>query len=84
MNEELTKPFAILELFKAIESMANGKAPKHDGIPIEFFKKCWHIVGEEFFDMITKALDRREFHPGMIKGLISFIPKEGDLKDLNH
>lgn len=40
MNEELIKPFTPLELFKAIKKMARKKAPGHDGIPIEFFKKC--------------------------------------------
>lgn len=83
MNEELIKPFTILEFFKAIEGMANGKAPGHDGIPIEIFKACWHIVGEDFFDMVTKALDVGEFHPIMTKGLVSLIPKGGDLKDLS-
>lgn len=47
MNEELVKPFTLLELFKVIENVVGGKTPEYDGIPIVLFKKCWHIVREE-------------------------------------
>lgn len=53
MNEELVKPFTILDIFKFVEGMADGKATWHDGIPIEFLIECWLIIGEGFFDMIT-------------------------------
>lgn len=46
MNTKLTKPFTIMEFFKAIEGMADGKALRHDGIPVEFFKKCWNLLGK--------------------------------------
>lgn len=47
MHEELVKPFIILEIFKVVEGMADAKALGHNDIPIEYFKACWHIVGEE-------------------------------------
>lgn len=84
MNEKLAKPFTILEFLKEVEGMANGKAPGHDGIPIYFFKECWHIVREGFFEMIIHALDKGEFHQSITKGLVSLIPNERDLKDLNY
>lgn len=84
MNEELTKPFSSMEFFKAIEGMTDGKAPGHEGIPAEFFFKCWKFIGDEFTDMIIQALDRGEFHQGITKGVITLIPKEGDLLDLNY
>lgn len=31
--------------------------------------------------MITKALEVGKFHPGMSKGLVNLIPKDGDLHD---
>lgn len=64
--------------------MADGKALGHNGIPIEFFRVCWHIVGEEFFAMIAMALDKGEINPRITKGLVILIPKEGDLLDLNY
>lgn len=36
--------------FKTLaEGMAEAKAPWHDDVTIEFFKECWHLVGEGFF-----------------------------------
>lgn len=56
----------------------------HDGIPKEFFKKCWVFIGEEFCDMITKSLEKNEFHSAMTKGIICLILKESlDLKELD-
>lgn len=77
-NEELTKPFSALEFFKAIKVMVDGKALGHDGIPLGFFKKCWKFISDEFTSMILQALEHEEFHPGMTKGVIFLIPKEGD------
>lgn len=62
MNEELIKPFSAMEFFTAIEGMADGKTPGHDGIPIESFKKYWKFIGEEFTAMILHALQQGGFH----------------------
>lgn len=40
MNECFSRDIIVEELDKAIASMAKGKAPGHDGIPMEFFKKA--------------------------------------------
>lgn len=84
MNDELTKPFFAMEFFKGIEGIVDGRAPRHDGIPIEFLTKCWKFIGDEFISMIIHALERGEFHRRVTKGVISLIPKEGDFLDLDH
>ena len=38
MNETLEQEITVEELASVIRSMAKGKAPGHDGIPIEFFQ----------------------------------------------
>lgn len=84
MNDELIKPLSCLENFQAIEGMVDGRALGHDGIPIDFFKKCWSFIEEEFSAMIIQALECGEFHRGMTKGVISLIPKDGNSLDLDH
>lgn len=39
MNKDLGKEITEKELRRAVNSMAKGKAPGHDGIPVEFFQK---------------------------------------------
>jgi hypothetical protein len=40
MNDALNKKITERELRGAVNSMAKEKAPGHDGIPIEFSKRC--------------------------------------------
>ena len=64
--------------------MAKGKAPGHDGIPVEFFQYMWPTLGKDFYLMVKRSIEGRHLHEGITKGLICLIPKEGDLKDLNY
>ena len=45
MNASLTKEITERELGGVVRDMAKGKAPGHDGIPIEFFQRLWPTVG---------------------------------------
>ena len=84
MNMLLVKAITEKELLTAIMSMAKGKAPGYDGIPIEFFQKYWPTISKDFLRMIFKSMDEGAFPEGVTKGLISLIPKDGDSKDLNY
>lgn len=51
---ELDAPLTSEELFKALQSLQNGKAPGIDSLPVEFYKAFWDIVGEELLeDLLT-------------------------------
>ena len=52
MNEVLGKEILERELRGAVDSMAKGKAPGHDGIPVEFYQKMWPTIGKDFHRMI--------------------------------
>ena len=84
MNEALSREITEEELAVVIRAMAKGKAPGHDGIPIEFFQLSWSTTGPDFLHMLRKGFEEGFLHEGVTKGLISLIPKEGDLKDLNY
>ena len=84
MNDSLTKEITERELGAVVRDMAMGKAPGHDGIPIEFFQKLWPTIGQDFHLMLIRSIERGVLHEGITKGIISLIPKEGDAKDLNY
>lgn len=52
MNASLSRAITYKELSLAILSMAKGKAPRHDGIPIEFFQHYWptNVVVKTFLE----------------------------------
>lgn len=64
--------------------MANGKAPGHDGIPMEIFKQLWPTLGKDYREMILEGMENKAFNERVTKGLITLIPKEGDPHDLNY
>lgn len=71
------------ELGVVVMSMAKGKAPRHDGMPVEFFQKLWPSLGDGFHKMILKGIEQKSFHVGITRGVVSLIIKEGELRDLN-
>lgn len=71
------------ELHSAVKIIAMGKAPGHDGVPIEFFAFLWSIIGKDLYSMILQGIEKDILLEGMSKEIISLIPEEGDSKDLN-
>lgn len=84
MNALLSRTFTDKELSSSIFSMARGKVPGHNGIPIEVFQHHWPTIGNDFLRMILKSMEEGAFHEGVTNGLITLIPKEGDSRDLNY
>ena len=84
MNVGLSKEITERELRGAVNSMAKGKAPGHDGIPVEFFQKMWYTISKDFHLMVKMNIEEKKLHEGVTKGLICHISKEGDAKDLNY
>ena len=39
--------------------MAKGKAPGHDGIPIEFFQELWPTLEDDYLQMILQGIQNK-------------------------
>ena len=48
------------------------------------FQRLWPTIGVDFYKMLLSSMEEGNLHDGVTNGFISFIPKEGDAKDLNH
>jgi len=77
-NVCLTKSLMLEEILKAIHALPKGKAPGHDGIPMEFFQECVNEVAPTLLKAFTTMLDMGEASTSINKGLITLIPKSGD------
>ncbi len=38
--------------------MESGKAPGIDGIPVEFYKSLWAVLGDDLLEMLNDSLTR--------------------------
>lgn len=68
----LIRPITTEEFFKALCGIDDLKAPGCDGFNSYFFKKFWHVVGEEIIDTIMQLF---EMYLPINNTSITFIPK---------
>ncbi|KAI5108303.1 NACHT, LRR and PYD domains-containing protein 12-like, partial [Silurus meridionalis] len=55
-KEALEKPLCAQELWKPLQIMESGKAPGFDGLPIEFYKVFWEVLGEDLLDVFNESI----------------------------
>ena len=80
----LSADLTLDELHLALMSIANGKAPDIDGIPVDFYKAFWPVVGEDMLEVFQES-----FRSGLLpqicrRAVITLLPKKGDLQDLKN
>jgi len=72
---------SLSEASEALEGMADSKAPGSDGLPKEFCKTFWHILGSDLVDVYNDALSTGCLLVSQCTALITLIFKEGDRLD---
>ena len=43
-----------------LRSFQENKSPRNDGIPIEFYRKCWTLISEPFLQCINDSFEKGE------------------------
>ena len=84
MNEALLEPFTGEEIWDALESIGDLKAPGADGMPSIFYKKFWALVGERVKQEVLAVLNGGPMPEGWNDTIVVLIPKNNSpqmLKD---
>jgi len=63
------------EIKHAMFSFKNNKAPGPDGFNVGFFKRMWHIVGEDVINAVSSFFQTRRMLKEMNATSISLVPK---------
>ena len=50
-----------------------GKTPGNDGIPIEFYKIFWPLIGKFLIGSFNEAFDNKEMSPSQKQALITLV-----------
>lgn len=80
--QELNTPFDVDELHRALNTMKNGKSPGSDGIPSEFYKLFWDLVGPLLHASLVFSLDQGSLSSDQKRAVVTLIPKKG--RDKRH
>ncbi|PIK55038.1 hypothetical protein BSL78_08086 [Apostichopus japonicus] len=61
--------------------MRNGKSPDSDGLPKEFYRTLWAIVGPDIRAVFENAFQNGLLNQNQRLGMITLLPKSGHLLD---
>ena len=75
MNQRLTAPYTREEVKKAMFNIGDLKAPGPDGLHVVFYKRFWHIIGEDLTDEVLLAVNSRVIPEGWNNTTVVLIPK---------
>jgi len=81
-RQSLMKPVTEKELYEAIMSFKNGKAPGLDGLSIEFYKKCFKMIKHHFLNFVNDCIFGDHIPRKVNTGVIKLLFKKGDPKDI--
>ena len=72
------------ELCRALTSMKNSKSPGPDGLTSEFYKKFWEDLRTIMQKLTVRMFELGDSCVSMKTGLLTLIPKKGDLRHLSN
>ena len=83
-NAVLNRELSLNELYTALMSLGNGKAPGIDGLPVDFYKSFWPVIGEDFLEVFRDSLRKGLLPLSCRRAVITLLPKKGDLQELKN
>ena len=60
-----------------LETFQNNKTPGNDGIPIEFYRKFWHLISEPFTKCGNECFEKGKMSRSQKQAVITLIEKKG-------
>lgn len=75
----LDASISLEELTAAVTQMASGKAPGLDGLPAEFYKHFWKVLGADLWEVLQESSQIGLMPPSCRHAVLSLLPKKGDL-----
>ena len=61
---------------EVLQSLATAKTPGNDGIPIEFYKTFWPVIGKLLVESFNEAFNKKEMSASQRKVIITLIEKK--------
>lgn len=78
-KEDLDCILSFQEVTKAVQELSIGKSPGLDGLPSEFFKQFWGIIGKDYYEVILCSMKTGLLPTSCRRAILSLLPKKGDI-----
>ncbi len=75
----IDSPITFQEVTQAVKGLSSEKAPGLDGLPSEFYKYFWNVIGKDYFEMLLSSLKTESLPKSCNRAVLSLLPKKGDL-----
>ena len=75
-RDQLDSLPSLEELTLSLASLPTGKSPGLDGLPVEFYKSFWSLLGSELLEVFTSSLQCGELPMSCHRAVISLLPKK--------
>ena len=69
---------SVAEVHKALDGAAKSKSPASDELPVEFYTRFWHVLGEDLVEVLNASYRSGMLPPSLRRALITLIFKKGD------
>lgn len=86
-SDDNTKAFSAYtndDLFDIVRNSPTKKSPGPDGLPIEFYKRYWNIIGEKMTQIVNEVLEGKNIPSEFKECKIVLIPKNKGCKKINN
>ena len=67
------------EMTVAVQQLSCGRSPGIDGLPSEFYKRFWTLLGKDLFEIFKNCLDSGVLPTSCTRAVLTLLPKKGDL-----
>ncbi|KAK3526876.1 hypothetical protein QTP86_001942, partial [Hemibagrus guttatus] len=81
---ELDGELTLTELHEALQGMENGQAPGIDGLPVEFYKAFWAVIGQDVLEVLRDSMNAGQLPLSCRRAVLTLLPKKGDLTHLKN
>ena len=79
-NTELDAQISADELAAALQSLDSGKAPGIDGLPADFYKAFWPVIGQDLLLVLRDSFNKACLPLSCRRAVLTLLPKKGDLQ----
>jgi len=83
-SRTLDSALSFQELTEAVTQMSTGRSPGIDGLPVDFYKAFWKIIGRDFYEVVQKCFNDKLLPKSCQRAVLALLPKKGDLSLLKN